>query len=74
MAKNDFCVLKMDVEGAEFQLVPHLIATGAHRLIDEFFLESKANTTALAEGRTAEDALQLLQNMRNAGVFAHQWG
>ena len=32
----------MQVEGAEFQLVPHLIATNATELIDELFLEASA--------------------------------
>ena len=32
-------VVKMDVEGAETVLVPHLIASNVTSLIDEFFVE-----------------------------------
>ena len=74
VSEEDYLVLKMDVEGAEFRIVPHLIRTGATRLIDEFFLESKGNDSAFAEGRTSEDSLDLLRSMRAAGVYAHQWG
>jgi hypothetical protein len=51
-----------------------LLHTGATRLIDEFFLESKANNESTATGYTADDALQLLRDMRAAGVYSHQWG
>ena len=36
---DDFILVKMDIEGAEFDLVPRLIQTGAIRLIDDFKLE-----------------------------------
>ena len=72
--KHDYLVLKMDIEGAEFQVVPKLIESGATELIDEMFLEAKANTTAMADGRSVDDALQLLRDLREAGVYAHQHG
>jgi len=72
--EEDYVVVKMDIEGAEFKVVPHLIATGATRLIDEFFLESKANNESFAAGKTNDDALQLIRDMRAAGVYSHRWG
>jgi hypothetical protein len=34
-SEDDFVVVKMDAEGAEYTLLPHLLRTGATRLIDE---------------------------------------
>ncbi|MBA0584616.1 hypothetical protein Gorai_015419 [Gossypium raimondii] len=39
VGERDFVVMKMDVEGTEFHLMPRLIETGAIYLIDEVFLE-----------------------------------
>jgi FkbM family methyltransferase len=36
---QDYLVLKLDVQGAEYQLVPHLISTGAIALLDEIHVE-----------------------------------
>ncbi|KAL3498923.1 hypothetical protein ACH5RR_041655 [Cinchona calisaya] len=38
-SKQDFVVLKMDVEGTEMDLIPRLVETGAICLIDELFVE-----------------------------------
>nr|CAD1828853.1 unnamed protein product [Ananas comosus var. bracteatus] len=43
VSKNDYVVMKMDVEGTEFDLVPRLFETGAICLIDELFLECHYN-------------------------------
>ena len=40
--EEDFVVLKMDVEGAEIDIVPRLIATNASRLVDVFLWECHA--------------------------------
>ena len=39
---DDFVVLKMDVEGAEIDIVPKLLATNATRLVDVFLWECHA--------------------------------
>ncbi|RDX74225.1 hypothetical protein CR513_46054, partial [Mucuna pruriens] len=43
VTRRDFVVVKMDVEGTEFHLIPRLIQTGAICLIDELFLECHYN-------------------------------
>ncbi|KAK6927163.1 hypothetical protein RJ641_008882 [Dillenia turbinata] len=43
VSENDFVVMKMDVEGTEFHLIPRLLQTGAMCLIDEMFLECHYN-------------------------------
>ena len=79
--EDDYVVLKMDVEGAEFQLIPHLISTGATSLIDEIYVEVHAPSVdggedprkPLVSGRTRHDAKELVSSLRRAGVYAHQW-
>ncbi|GFY82433.1 hypothetical protein Acr_02g0006730 [Actinidia rufa] len=43
VSEKDFVVMKMDVEGTEFDLIPKLFETGAICLIDEIFLECHYN-------------------------------
>ncbi|MQL90023.1 hypothetical protein Taro_022604 [Colocasia esculenta] len=43
VTETDFVVVKMDVEGTEFELIPRLFETGAICLIDELFLECHYN-------------------------------
>jgi hypothetical protein len=43
VSKKDFVMMKMDVEGTEFDLIPRLFETGAICLIDEIFLECHYN-------------------------------
>ena len=38
-SEGDFVVLKMDIEGAERQIVPKLLATNASRLVDVMLWE-----------------------------------
>ena len=38
--ENDFVVVKMDVEGSEYNILPSLISSGSLGLIDELFLEA----------------------------------
>ena len=96
VTREDYVVVKMDVEGAETVLVPHLIASNVTSLIDEFFVElhsppaQPANAPRgkhsglevengewlrkpLASGQTEEGVLHFVKDLRNAGVYAHQW-
>ena len=76
--RRDYVVLKLDVESAEYTLVPHLLQTGAHRLIDELFMEVHTDLNSCCRpphdrGRHRADALRLIQELRRAGVYAHEW-
>lgn len=35
----DYCILKVDIEGAEYELLRHLMAGGALALVDELYVE-----------------------------------
>ncbi|CAH8334471.1 unnamed protein product [Eruca vesicaria subsp. sativa] len=79
--ERDFVVMKMDVEGTEFDLIPRLIKTGAICLIDELFLECHYNRwqrccpgqRSLKYNKTYNQCLQLFTSLRQSGVLVHQW-
>eukprot|EP00966_Prymnesium_polylepis_P192269 4456207-Prymnesium_polylepis.1 len=68
----------MDAEGAEYTLVPHLLRSGAARLIDELFVEVHTEINSCCapprdQGRHFADAMLLVSKLRGAGVYAHPW-
>ncbi|KAM5560573.1 hypothetical protein ABKV19_021640 [Rosa sericea] len=79
--EKDFVVMKMDVEGTEFDLIPRLFETGAICLIDEVFLECHYNRwqrTRRGERsakyeKTYGQCLDLFTSLRQSGVLVHQW-
>lgn len=78
--EDDYVVMKMDVEGAEFDLLPRMMETGALCLVDELFLECHYNRWQRSSplrstkfGRTYENCLSLFKSLRKNGVLVHQW-
>ncbi|KAG2279334.1 hypothetical protein Bca52824_050554 [Brassica carinata] len=79
--ERDFVVMKMDVEGTEFDLIPRLIKTGAICLIDELFLECHYNRwqrccpgqRSQKYNKTYNQCLELFTSLRQSGVLVHQW-
>ncbi|KAL3826174.1 hypothetical protein ACJIZ3_022203 [Penstemon smallii] len=81
VSERDYVVMKMDVEGTEFDLIPRLFKTGAICLIDELFLECHYNrwqkccpgerTTKYQ--KTYGQCLNLFTSLRKSGVLVHQW-
>lgn len=81
VSRKDFVVVKMDVEGTEFYLIPKLIETGAMCLVDEIFLECHYNKMQRCcpgerspkYQKTYADCLDLFNSLRESGVLVHQW-
>ncbi|KAL2900022.1 Demethylmenaquinone methyltransferase [Bienertia sinuspersici] len=81
VTEKDFVVMKMDVEGTEFDLIPRLFETGAICLIDEIFLECHYNRwqrccpgeRSAKYEKTYEQCLDLFTSLRERGVLVHQW-
>ncbi|XP_050380608.1 uncharacterized protein LOC126797893 [Argentina anserina] len=79
--EKDFVVMKMDVEGTEFDLIPRLFETGAICLIDELFLECHYNRwqrtrpgeRSAKYEKTYGQCLDLFTSLRQSGVLVHQW-
>ena len=74
VSPRDLVVVKMDVEGVEFDLVPQLLRDGATlRLIDELFIECHhLETWGNGPHRYAE-CLQMYRALQDAGVWTHEW-
>lgn len=75
---DDYVVVKLDIEGAEYQVVPHLLAQGIAPLIDEMFLEFHTEINSCCKppndkGRHRPDGLRLIQQLRDAGIYAHEY-
>ncbi|KAK1437155.1 hypothetical protein QVD17_02941 [Tagetes erecta] len=81
VSEKDFVVMKMDIEGTEFDLIPRLIETGAICLIDEVFLECHYNRwqkccpgiRSPKYQKTYGQCLDLFKSLRQRGVLVHQW-
>ncbi|KAK7287253.1 hypothetical protein RIF29_00427 [Crotalaria pallida] len=81
VSRNDFVVMKMDVEGTEFDLIPRLFETGAICLVDEIFLECHYNRwqrccpgkRSTKYEKTYQQCLELFNSLRQSGVLVHQW-
>ncbi|XP_077216580.1 uncharacterized protein LOC143851135 [Tasmannia lanceolata] len=81
VSERDFVVMKMDVEGTEFDLIPRLFETGAICLIDELFLECHYNRwqrccpgeRSSKYEKTYNQCLELFSSLRNSGTLVHQW-
>ena len=72
---DDFVVVKMDIEGAEFKIIPHLVKTGAIALIDEIFLECHYVGGGMVFRTSTQwsDCFKLFSLMRDNGMYAHEW-
>lgn len=71
---EDFVVIKLDIEGAEHEVIPHLIETGAIYLIDELFVECHYNVwSRMRLDKTREDCLALLNSVKELDVPLHEW-
>ena len=75
-----FVVVKIDIEGAEYAVIDHLIATGAICLIDEMWVEFHHDRDhgAIRKARPGQstswgDAVSLSRQLNEAGTYVHAW-
>ncbi|XP_051130521.1 uncharacterized protein LOC127251025 isoform X2 [Andrographis paniculata] len=81
VSERDYVVMKMDVEGTEFDLIPKLFENGGICLIDELFLECHYNRwqkccpgkRSTKYQKTYGQCLELFTSLRETGVLVHQW-
>ncbi|KAL8232997.1 hypothetical protein R6Q57_002775 [Mikania cordata] len=79
--EKDFVVVKMDVDGTEFDLIKKMIENGAICLIDEMFLECHYDRKQrCSDGERSsryqngyEECMKLYSSLREKGVLVHQW-
>jgi hypothetical protein len=80
--REDYCVVKIDIEGGEWDLLPHLEQTGAMNLIDELFVEFHFHHEMLAAygwtantfSQTIEQTVEAMTKLRQRqDMIFHYW-
>ena len=69
VSKDDYCILKMDIEGAEYEVIEHMNETGAIELVDELYLE----VHGLKCNKSFEDSMSMLQTVTDNGLVPYIW-
>ncbi len=71
-------VLKMDIEGSEWGVLPELEANGQHLQIDELFVEIHFKDPDMTQygwdefaAHTKQDAINMLRHWRALGVYLY---
>lgn len=71
--RDDFVVLKMDIEGGEWELLQHLIATKAIDLVDELMLECHPRDAFASVDVMHQSCIDLTNHFRRLGIACHRW-
>jgi len=72
--EEDTIIMKMDVEGAEFNITSEMVKKGTYHLVDTLLLECHYwHLTHLFEGISKEDCQELLQNLRDKNWNVIDW-
>ena len=71
---QDFVVVKIDIEGGEWDLLSHMFRMGTFAYIDELFLEchSLVSVTTI-HSPMGQDCIDLINSLRKMGVYTHNW-
>ena len=63
-------IVKIDIEGAEYTVVPHMLEKNTFQLIDEVYIETHHR---FVDGWNASNTEALLQSVRATGTIVHHW-
>lgn len=66
----DKLILKMDIEGGEFEVIPHMIKNGSIKYINEMWVEMHANKVTKY---LSTDKDKLIEDIKNCGVIFKDW-
>lgn len=67
---EDRIILKMDIEGAEFEVVPYMIKEGSIKYLDEIWLETHPNKVTKY---FTHDKEKLIEDIKKEGVLFRDW-
>lgn len=68
--KNDYVIVKMDIEGAEFPVLEKMLADGTASIMDQLWVEMHPNKV---REYTTTDSKKLLKRVKKAGVKVSVW-
>ena len=63
-------LLKMDIEGSEFDVIPHLVETNTFEYVNEFYCEFHHNSLS---SKTEVDYFKLLESLKSKNVVPKVW-
>lgn len=69
-SKEDKIILKIDIEGGEYHVIPHLVSTGALKYIDEIYLELHA---AKLSTKTIQDDYDMINMIKSCDLEPMLW-
>ena len=67
--KDDFIALKLDIEGAEYDVIKKMYDDGAIEYIDKFYIEIHG----IKCGKTYKESLDLIRMVEDCGVPIYSW-
>ncbi len=67
--QEDYVIVKMDIEGAEYDIVDHIIEKGSIKLINEFWGEIHGKKI----GKTEKDVYEWKLKLYNEGLTFQKW-
>eukprot|EP01001_Neometanema_parovale_P007011 NODE_3339_length_1237_cov_88.483842_g3170_i0.p1 GENE.NODE_3339_length_1237_cov_88.483842_g3170_i0~~NODE_3339_length_1237_cov_88.483842_g3170_i0.p1 ORF type:complete len:400 (+),score=47.80 NODE_3339_length_1237_cov_88.483842_g3170_i0:101-1201(+) len=73
---DDFIICKMDIEGAEFHIIPKMIEDGTIHLLDEVLIEChyyEGNFLPNVKNMKWSDCFKMFTQLRQIGVYSHEW-
>ena len=76
---QDMVVMKMDIEGAEWQVLKHLEDSNVLDLVDELLVEMHYHHPAMAGmgwdqfPKTLNETNEYLEHLRKRGLYVHPW-
>ena len=78
LPSDAYIVMKMDIEGAEHTLLPHMLKSGAlqkyvHELYLECHYEGRGAGKRLTPGVFRSECMDLIKELRMSGVYTHEW-
>lgn len=69
-AENDQIVLKLDIEGAEYEVLDHMIKNGSIQYIDKLFIEWHCAKT---KEISVEQHIELLEDLLKEQLIPYHW-
>ena len=69
LSKEDYIILKMDIEGAEWEVLPKMMKDGSMDYIDEFYGEWHVGKV----GKTKEDLSVMKENLEKYNLEMRHW-
>ncbi len=69
--KDDFILLKINIEGAEYPILEHMIKDGSIRYIDELYVQF--HDIHKIEGITEKDTARIMELLKDNGLKPKKW-